>query len=250
VCECGHAAGAGAWRAACMRLLDQRRHAAGVACLSAGGSAMESEANERLCEATRDGDVAGIAAALLAGADPNAFEGTQVWTPLHCAAAYDHVAAIAALLAAGAHVDGVNMDGTTPLMYTAIYGRRAAMDALVAAGADVRRANNLGHTALHWASVYGRVDTARVLLDAGVRSNVRSNNGKRPIDVVRAPHRSLVAAARLHYAASPFAGVRADKQQFQRARPPCPVRLRRPLVPPPARGCRLLRGGVGVGGVG
>jgi hypothetical protein len=165
---------------------------------------MASKVNRRLCRAAEEGDVAGIAAAVLVGADPNAFEGTQVWTPLQLAAFNGHAAAIAALLAAGARVDGTDRDGFTPLMLAAHNGHTAAVDALLAAGADVRRAtSDGGGTALHRASMNGHLDAAGVLLEAGARADVRNREGQRPIDGVRAPTRSLDAAAPLHLAASP-----------------------------------------------
>jgi ankyrin repeat protein len=159
----------------------------GVACVRAGGSAMASEAFRRLCSAAERDDVAGIAAALLAGADPNACEGAHDAMPLQLAAYRGHVAAIAALLAAGAHVNGASSDGTTPLMRAVWHGHTAAIDALLAAGADVHHVNAVGQTALHWAPMWGQLDAARMLLEAGVRTDVRNNDGKRPIDVVSAP---------------------------------------------------------------
>jgi ankyrin repeat protein len=142
--------------------------------------------DEELYEAAGRGDVAKIERQIAAGADPNAFEGTGGLTPLQCAGAYGHVAAIAALLKAGARVDGVDSDGTTPLIFAAANGRTAAIDALVAVGADVHRADKDGDTALHRASVYGFLDAARVLLEAGAKTDVCNKDGERPIDVVRA----------------------------------------------------------------
>jgi hypothetical protein len=163
---------------------------------------MASRANERLCRAAGRGDVAGIAAALLAGANPNAFEGTIDMTPLQEAASSGHVIAIAALVAAGARVDTANSFGITPLMYAAASDRTAAIDALLTAGADVHRANNDDNTALHWASMDGHLDAARVLLEAGARTDVRDEEGQRPIDEVGAPARSLGAATRLRHPAA------------------------------------------------
>jgi hypothetical protein len=177
---------------------------------SAGDSVMASDLSRRLCDAAEEGDVEGIAAALLAGADPNAL--VNDWTPLQRAAHNGHVAAIAALLAAGAHVDGASRSGKAPLMFAAIYGQTTAVAALLAAGANVNHANKGGsYTVLHWTARSGRVDAARLLLDAGARTEVRSKYGKRPIDVVGAPGRLLVAAVWSRYtrfaAALPCAGV-------------------------------------------
>jgi hypothetical protein len=176
--------------AVCIGLPAQRQHAARVAWrgVCAGGSAMANKASRRLCRAAERGDVAGIAAALLAGADPNAFEDMDdAWTPLQWAAARGHVAAIAALLAAGARVDGTNSLGGTPLMNAALKGDIAAVAALLAAGAEVNHVDRLGHIALHRASMYGRVEAARVLLEAGARTDLRSKEGNQPIDLVCMP---------------------------------------------------------------
>jgi ankyrin repeat protein len=159
---------------------------------------MASEANERLRDAAMDGDAAGIAAALLAGADPSVALGD--WTPLRWAAASGHVAVIAALLAAGARVDGADSSGSTPLIVASVGGHPAAIDALLAAGADVHRPNNSGYTALHLACTRGKLDAAHVLLEAGARTDVRNRDGmysQRPLDEVRAPAHSFARLLRL-----------------------------------------------------
>jgi ankyrin repeat protein len=165
-----------------------------------------ASADERLCDAALRGDLAGIAAALLAGADPNVVEGSYDETPLHRAAIYGRVAAIGALVAAGACVDRTDLNGWTPLMYAAQNGETAAIDALLAAGADVHRVNNAGKeglTALHLASRWGRLGAARMLVKAGARTDVRNDEGKRSIDVVRVLTCTLDAAARWCHAAVP-----------------------------------------------
>jgi hypothetical protein len=183
-----------------------------------------SSANERLCAAAGRGDVAEIERLVAAGADPNVNEGTDDWTPLQRAAETGHVAAMAALLAAGARVDGADTIGWTPLMWAAFSNCAAAADALVAAGTDVHRVDKDGNTALACASAFGRLDAARVLLEAGARTDVCRNDGKRPIDVVRALARSLARrgcaiASRRHPAPLPCAGLRQHPRQVQRGRP-------------------------------
>jgi hypothetical protein len=144
---------------------------------------MASEANDRLIEAARDGDVAGISAALLAGANPNAL--VDDWTPLLWAADCGHVASIAALLAAGAYADGANTTGFTPLTLAAMNGHTHAFDVLLDAGADVNHADNDGFTALHCACASGYSSAACRLIEAGARTDVRNQFGQRPIDSVR-----------------------------------------------------------------
>jgi uncharacterized protein len=147
---------------------------------------MASDVNWRLCDAAEEGDVAGISAAVLAGADTNAFDRTNGMTPLHRAAINGHVAAIAALLAAGARADGTSSIGNTPLMLGVLHGSTAALDALLAAGANTNHVNNGGYTALHWASMHGHPDATCVLLDAGARTDMRNKHGQQPVNVVRA----------------------------------------------------------------
>jgi hypothetical protein len=159
-----------------------------------------SSANEKLCDAAARGDVAEIERQIAAGADLNAL--VDNWTPLQKAANSGHVAAIAALLKAGARVDGANSHGSTSLMFATEHGHAAAIDALVAAGADVHRTRENGNTALHWVSAYGQLDAARVLLEAGARTDVRNKEGKRPIDMVRALTR-LMLSRRARNAAAP-----------------------------------------------
>jgi ankyrin repeat protein len=154
-----------------------------------------SSASEKLCHAAASGDVPEIERQIAGGADPNAFEGTTSATPLRWAANGGHVAAIAALVKAGARVDGRDSAGYTPLMVAAYYVHTAAVDALLAAGADVHRVNYDGDTALHLVLTFGHLSAARVLLEAGARTDVCNKEGNRPIDVVRCAARSLVAAA-------------------------------------------------------
>jgi ankyrin repeat protein len=145
-----------------------------------------ASADDKLCRAAMHGDVAEMERQIAAGADPNAFEGTLSWTPLQRAAENGHVAAIAALLKAGARVDGTDSFGYTPLMWAIFHDHGAAVDALLAAGADVHCATRHdGYTALHRASTNGRLGAARMLLEAGARTDARDERGKRPVDDVR-----------------------------------------------------------------
>jgi len=163
-----------------------------------GGMAVEEgEVDRQLCDAVQRGDVAGISLALLAGANVNFHEGTMRRTPLQWAALYGHVAAVEALLAAGAHVDGARSGGLTPLMLAANTDHAATVAVLLAAGADLHRVDSDGRTALHLACYDGHVDCVRMLLEAGAQADVCDGDGKRPIDVVRAALRCAVAVGLL-----------------------------------------------------
>jgi hypothetical protein len=152
---------------------------------AAGG--MASDADDELRDAVECGDTARINAALFAGGDANAHEGTHNMTPLQVAALLGQVPAIAALLAGGARLDGPDSDGITPLMLAADHAQFAAVETLLAGGADVHHANAYANTALHLACMCDQLEIARSLLAAGARSDVRNHAGMRPIDVVCAP---------------------------------------------------------------
>jgi len=148
---------------------------------------MLREIDVELCGAAERGDVGGIERLIAGGADLNASVDILFGdkTPLLCAAGHGRVAAIAALVKAGAHVDGVDSSVNSPLMIATMCGHMTAVDALIAAGADVHRTMHDGRTALHYASQYGYQRVLVALLAAGARTDLCTAEGKRPIDLVR-----------------------------------------------------------------
>jgi len=214
-------------------------------------AAMERDVDEQLCDAAMLGDVAGISLALLAGANVNVHEGTWVMTPLLLAIQRNRIAALEALLAASAHVDGDWSNGITPLMLAAANGHAAAFVALLAAGADVHRVNSDGVTALHCACRWGHVDCARALLDAGARTDGRNRDGKRPVDVVSPVLRFLMWSGRAPPLECPLcAGVRLVDGQVHRPGPHRATNCRRSVGASPRRRAGLLRWRVAVVGGG
>jgi uncharacterized protein len=80
------------------------------------------------------------------------------WTPLHYAAFGGHADVIAYLLAQHAYIDAESPNRSTPLMVAARYGSLAAVKALVEAGADTRLKNEQDMTALDFARNPDRPD--------------------------------------------------------------------------------------------
>jgi len=148
---------------------------------------MSRKIDDELCDAAEKGDVAEIERLVAAGANPNAvrhdFE--DEYYPIERAAVNGHIAAIAALLKAGAHVDRENSYMTTALMLAAWYARTDSVVALIDAGADVNHVNNNGETALHYSTINGHVGATRVLLEAGAEIEVSDTWGGRPSNRVR-----------------------------------------------------------------
>ena len=90
--------------------------------------------------------VAAIEALLEAGAQVDAR--TEVGrTPLHAAVRHGDAAAIGALINAGAQVDARTEDGSTPLLVAAAVGHAAAIEALLDAGADPKARDKGGSDA-------------------------------------------------------------------------------------------------------
>jgi len=151
-------------------------------------SAMWRGIDRELRHAARHSRIVDVERLIAAGADPNACEGRADRGPLQLAADGGHLEVIAALLAAGAHVDGATLFGDTPLMYATGRRNTATLEVLIAAGADVNRADRSGRTALHLAARNGKMNMVRLLLEEGARVDLHDMYGKRPIDVVRYFH--------------------------------------------------------------
>jgi len=75
--------------------------------------------------------------------------------------------------------------GITPLGVAVGFNRVAAVRALIAAGADPNLADGKGNAPLHYACGYGREEAAGLLLDAGADPARRNDDGQTPLDVAR-----------------------------------------------------------------
>lgn len=111
---------------------------------------MTTETDTDILALVARGDQAGLAAALEAGADPNAADRWGV-TALARAAAKGDLAVVDLLLTHGAEVDRASGAGNTALMAAAAAGRVEALERLLAAGADPGHGNTWGLTAHDWA---------------------------------------------------------------------------------------------------
>jgi ankyrin repeat protein len=127
--------------------------------------AAERPAAETLLQAVQAGDAVKWQALLTARADVKARDAGGD-TALHLAALNHDLAAVNALLAAGAEADAKNVAGATPLIYGA--GHPEIVRALLARGANPNAVSTTKNTPLMSAVVHPEsYEAARLLIDAG-----------------------------------------------------------------------------------
>ncbi|KQN27979.1 hypothetical protein ASF00_08615 [Sphingomonas sp. Leaf34] len=132
---------------------------------------------ELLFDAARMGRDEMIPALLQAGVDIEVTD-AKGYTPLVIASYNGQAVATAALLAAGAKVDGAaDARGNTALMGVCFKGYAEIAQILLDAGADVNRRNGVGQTALMMAALVDRTAIIDLLLENGADASVADAAG-------------------------------------------------------------------------
>ena len=125
----------------------------------------------KLAQASEEGDVQAILAALRSGDDVNSISSGS--SPLFLAASNNHPQAVDALLEAGAKPDIANSDtGFTPLMGAVEYPEVESK--LLAAGATVNEKARAGATALYFAISKEQTQTVQLLIQSGENVNEKA----------------------------------------------------------------------------
>jgi ankyrin repeat protein len=124
----------------------------------------------RVLDAAKSRDVAAVRAMLAAGANVNGAQGDGA-TALHWAAHWDDLVTVDLLIRAGAAVNSADRHGVTPLWLACLNGSAAMVGRLLAAGADANAAHSSGETALMTAARTGNADVVKLLLAGGARVN-------------------------------------------------------------------------------
>jgi ankyrin repeat protein len=127
-----------------------------------------------LIDSAKDGNPAGVKAALARKVDVNAAEPDGT-TALHWAVRNDDIETAGLLIQAGANVKTQNRYGVTPLALACTNGSEVVITKLLEAGADVNSASPEGETALMTASRTGKLPAVQVLLAHGADVKAKEN---------------------------------------------------------------------------
>jgi ankyrin repeat protein len=151
--------------------------------LGAGASANDSGLDGGpLARAAAKGYVAVAAALVDAGADIEGEDNPWSSRPLHIAAIADQPAMAAFLIESGADLESRDAEGRTPLMVAAGYQKTAVGQLLIDAGADVTAVDNMEMAAIHYTAMSGDADLMLQLMRRGINANSQNRlNGMAPL---------------------------------------------------------------------
>jgi ankyrin repeat protein len=130
-----------------------------------------------LCHAADKGNAVVVAALLEAGADVNGPKTADGYAPLHLAST---LAAAQALITHGANVNATSNNLSTPLHLQASHGRADVVAALLKAGAHPQARNAEGSTVLHFAAL-SNVQCLDVVLPT-MPIDTQNTQGQTPLD--------------------------------------------------------------------
>ena len=117
------------------------------------------------------------------GADVNArYNNHFQYTPLHYAAVNGKSEIAELLIKNGADINGRDKFQNTPVHIAAKRFRAEVVELLLQNGADVNPTNSHDETPLMLAARYGHPETVEILLKNGARKDLKSDNGKLPLE--------------------------------------------------------------------
>jgi len=150
------------------------------ALLDAGGAAEPPDGvrvrRSPIVLAAMTGDVDNVRLLLSRGAEASAEAAAEAVT-------FGHADVLAALIAAGADVSGVESTGVSLLHWATITNRTAVIPVLLAAGVPLEAVDGFGFTPLMYAATLDQGETGalEVLLKAGADRSVKNEEGRTPL---------------------------------------------------------------------
>ena len=153
------------------------------------------KAGESIHLAAKAGHIEAVKKHLDMGTDVNEKDDLQM-TPL----LYADTKEIAELLIAkGADVDGMGVQGMTPLNMAASAGHAGIAELLISKGANVNAKDEDGWTPLLFAAFQGHKEFAELLISKGADVNAKNDDGETPLDrAVEFNHPEIAALLRKH----------------------------------------------------
>ena len=169
------------------------RFASAIAFVVLLAATLDASSIDTVTAAARARDIAAVRALLKAGADVNAASGDGM-TALHWAAQQGDNALVQMLLSAGANVHATTrLGGYTALHLAAQAGHAQAVAALLASGADPDLTTSTGATPIMLAAKAGSADVVTHLVEVGGDPNAKEKTyGQTPLMVAAALDRADV----------------------------------------------------------
>jgi len=141
----------------------------------------EGKPTKLLYQAAADGDIEQVKNLIAQGADVNASEGHEKWTPwtpLLAAAGRGHAQVVKLLLENGAKVDVGDSMGFTPLHHAIFNEDEETLRMLISGGADVNKRPNKGDDPPLFYAVWQFHAVVKTLIDAGANVNAEGVGGE------------------------------------------------------------------------
>jgi hypothetical protein len=134
--------------------------------------------NEELWQAAEVGNLDQVAQLIDKGADVNAKDQANGWTPLMIAAKNEHLEICILLIKKGADVNSTGIHNVTALGVAHDY---EICKLFIDNGANVNATDELGTTTLIAATILGSIEKCKLLIDNGANVNVRDQWGMTPL---------------------------------------------------------------------
>ena len=131
---------------------------------------------------------------------PKAFYQNEYTDLLFGAVKSDDIQGIKSLIQSGANINAQEIEnGYTPVMYAIKYNKIKALRSLILNGADLQKTNLQGQTALHVATISGNGQAIEVLLAARIDATIRDKKGNRASEYMKSSMKNTAVIMAANY---------------------------------------------------